>query len=146
MSSEKLVRCEIEREDGSGGGVRFVPLEIFGLWAHLMADRHGLGVRTRAASVWVEIEEGGGAAGLHSPVEKVTELCLFVFDAADGMLHCNCRFVATTELDAVRPILVGHYRPGDDAPGPVPWVRERHGVWFRPRAEPETAGQPAAAG
>jgi hypothetical protein len=146
MSSEKLLRCEIARPDGSGGGVRYVPLEMFGLWEHLLTSRHGFRIRSRTASVWVEIEEGGAGAGVRSPVEKVTELCLFVFDAGDGMLHRICRFVPTAELESVRQILLRHYRPGDGAAGPAPWLRERHGVWFRPRAESDALGTAAALG
>jgi hypothetical protein len=144
MSSEKLVRCEIEHEDGSGRGVRYVPLEMFGLWEHLMARRHGFRIAARSASVWVELEEGVSVAGVRSPVEKVTELCLFVFDPEDGMLHRICRFVPTPELDSVREILVGHFAPAAGDPCPAPWLRERHGVWFRPRAETDPVGAAAS--
>jgi hypothetical protein len=145
MSSEKLMRCEIERGDGSGAGVRYVPLEIFGLWEHLMATRHGLRVRSRSSSMWVEIEDGTSAAGVHSPVEWVTELCLFVFNPEDGMLHRQCRFVPTAELEKVRQILTRHYRAPEAAGAPTPWLRERHGMWFRPRVAPEAVGGPATA-
>ena len=143
MASEKLVRCELERADGTDGGVRFVPLEIFGLWERLMQHGHGLRVRSRLASVWVELEEGGATSGVRSPVERVTELCLFVFDSHDGMLHRNCRYVPTAELESVREIVVGHYR--DAAPASTPWLRERDGVWFRPRLEADPAGAETAA-
>jgi hypothetical protein len=144
MSSEKLIRCEIERADGSGRGVRYVPLEIFGLWEHLMATRHGFRVCERSASVWVEVDEGRAPGQARSRGDRVTELCLFVFDAREGMLHRTCRYAPTEDLERVRQVLLDHYRPPEGSPGPAPWLRERAGMWFRPRAA--AAGVAGASG
>lgn len=145
MSSQKLVRCEIQREDGSGRGVRYVPLEILGLWEHLMRSRHGLQVRSRTASVWVEEEKARAGSAAPPPAERVTELCLYVFDRRDGMLHNICRFLPTEELPRLRDLLLSHYRSrlGDEEP--APWLRERPGVWLRPGpGSGETGGTGAA--
>src|SRR5438309_12087755 len=42
MASQRLVRCDV-RPGGPTAEpqVRFVPLEIFGLWEYLMTSRHG---------------------------------------------------------------------------------------------------------
>ena len=41
MTSQKLVRCRIRRhDDPTGGTVRYVPLEIYGLWEFLMREKH----------------------------------------------------------------------------------------------------------
>ena len=46
MASQRLVRCDV-RPGGPTAEpqVRFVPLEIFGLWEYLMTSRHGFEVR-----------------------------------------------------------------------------------------------------
>jgi hypothetical protein len=46
MSSQKLVRCDVRRagDPGDSRSPRYVPLEIFGLWEHLMATRHAFEV------------------------------------------------------------------------------------------------------
>jgi hypothetical protein len=146
MSSEKLVRCEIERTDGSSPGVRFVPLDIVGLWEQVMASRHDFRIKKRAASVWVEMDEAAAAGSPRIPVERVTEISLFVFDPHEGMLQCVCRYVPTVEMEKVRPVLIGHYAHPTGAQGPLPWLRERHGIWYRPRAEVLAGAEPVNAG
>ena len=45
MASQKLVRCEIRRNGAERDEqVRYVPLEIYGLWEYLMTRRHGFEV------------------------------------------------------------------------------------------------------
>ena len=52
MASQKLVRCEIRRPDSAGGPtVRYVPLEIFGLWEFLMRTKHRFEVTRSVASL-----------------------------------------------------------------------------------------------
>lgn len=144
MSSQKLVRCEVDRGDGRPASPRFVPIEIFGLWEYLMVHRHEFRVAGRNASVWVELEEGGSQ--VKSPVEHVTEIALFVFEPKDGMLTRVCRYVPSDEASRVREILLAHYKPPAGSTAPAPWVRERAGVWFRPRPEGETMARAGTTG
>ena len=58
MASQKLVRCEVRRETPSEEAqVRYVPLEIFGLWEYLMTRRHQFQVEEARASLWLDAEE-----------------------------------------------------------------------------------------
>ncbi len=145
MSSEKLIRCEIEREGGASRGVRYVPLDLIGLWEHLMLSRHHFRITSRAASVWVEVEEATASGGVKSAVERVTEISLFVFNQDDGMLHRVCRYVPTADAERVREVLLRHYSTPTGGPAPAPWLRQRQGVWFRPRNEHGVAAEESAA-
>src|SRR5690349_974040 len=57
MSSQKIVRCQLRRAGSAGPGqARYVPLEIFGLWEHLMRSKHGFEVLEPRASLWLDME------------------------------------------------------------------------------------------
>ena len=72
MSSQKLVRCELRRKGSSSSQVRFVPLEIFGLWEHLMTTKHQFEVLVPKASLWLDMEDSPDAAYTQSQFERVT--------------------------------------------------------------------------
>jgi len=57
MASQKLVRCELKRPEAGTGTVRYVPLEIFGLWEFLMRTKHGFDVAGSIASLWIDVDE-----------------------------------------------------------------------------------------
>lgn len=134
MSNQKLVRCAIGRPGSADESVRFVPLEILGLWEHVMRVNHGFESRRVSASVWVELEEATGASGVRSAVERVTELSLYYFDARLGMLSHVCRYVPEADATLVKSVLLRHYG-GLGTSRQTPWMRERQGVWFRPRED-----------
>ena len=134
MSSQKLVRCRVAKS-GDSESLRFVPLEILGLWEHLMGCHHGFEVRERSASVWVALEDTSAASQVRTAVERVTEISLFYYDHRHGMLNQVLRYVPTADADAVRAILMSHYTGPTDTSTPSPWLRERPGIWFRPVEE-----------
>ena len=144
MSNQKLVRCAIGRPGSADESVRYVPLEILGLWEHVMRVNHGFESRRASASVWVELEEATGASGIKSSVERVTELSLYYFDSRLGMLSHVSRFVPEQDATLVKSILLRHYGTMGTSRGQKPWMRERQGVWFRPRedAPPRHASVP----
>lgn len=135
MSSQKLVRCEIGRAGDSGASVRFIPLDVFGMWKYLMLHKHQFEVRWAVPSLWVELDEAGGLDLEEDRVERVTQVRLYVFNDRDSMLSEVCRYVPTDEIDQVRPVLLKHYGSGDAAGGGERRWRERQGIWFRPRRE-----------
>jgi len=138
MSNQKLARVDLGRPGGAGT-VRYVPLEVLGLWEHLMTERHGFEVRGVSASVWAELEGSAGAAGVKVPTERVTEISLYYFDARIGMLNRVIRYAPAEDVPVLRETLMRHYGAlGDDLGNPKPWMKEREGVWFRPR-EGQTA-------
>jgi len=132
MSNQKLARVDLGRPGGACT-VRYVPLEILGLWEHLMTERHGFEVRGISASVWAELEGSAGAAGVKVPTERVTEISLYYFDSRIGMLNRVVRYAPAEDAGVVRDVLLRHYGALEDYGNPKPWMREREGVWFRPR-------------
>jgi hypothetical protein len=135
MSNQKLVRCAIGRPGSADESVRYVPLEILGLWEHVMRVNHGFECRGTSASVWVELDEATGTSSPKSTVERVTELSLYYFDVRLGMLSHVCRFVPEPDVGLVKSILLRHYGTMGTSRGQTPWMRERQGVWFRPRED-----------
>jgi len=131
MSNQKLARVDLGR-NGSADTVRYVPLEILGLWSHLMTQRHGFEIKGFAASVWTELEDGAGVAG-KTPTEHVTEISLYYFDPRVGMLNRVCRYAPSADVPALREALLRHYGALENFGNPKPWMREREGVWFKPR-------------
>jgi hypothetical protein len=144
MSNQKLARVDLGRK-GSADTVRFVPLEILGLWSHLMTERHGFEIKGFAASVWTELEDGAEVAGGKAPIERVTEISLYYFDPRVGMLNRVCRYAPAGDVQRMREALLKHYGALESFGNPKPWMREREGVWFRPK-EGATSGVFAEAG
>jgi hypothetical protein len=129
MSNQKLARVDLGRK-GAAPTVRYVPLEILGLWTHLMTERHGFEIHGFAASVWTDLEDGAEAK---TPTERVTEISLYYFDPRAGMLNRVCRYAPSEDMAQVREALLRHYGKLESFGNPKPWTREREGVWFRPR-------------
>jgi hypothetical protein len=129
LPSQKLVRCEI-RHDGnaSGASVRYVPLEIFGLWEFLMSRKHGFSVCDSRASLWLDMEDAPEAAYGESQYERVTEVTVFVYSDRDGMFSRVCRYFPTPDCEALKPIFLAHYPDGGRISSQV---RERPGIWIR---------------
>jgi hypothetical protein len=135
MPSQKLVRCALRRSHDDGASVRYVPLEIFGLWEFLMTARHRFDVVEPRASLWVDMEESPEAAYGDSQFDRVTEVTAFVYSARDDMFSRVCRYFPTEEWARLRPIFLAHYA-GATAPGdPKPQVRERVGIWLHRSTE-----------
>lgn len=139
MPSEKLIRCVI-RPAGSRatGSTRYVPLEIFGLWEHLMRARHGFEVLEPRASLWLDMEDGPDSAYEEHQFERVTEIQAFVYSGRDEMFARCSRFFPSEECARLKEIFLSHYR-GEDAARLRPPVRERPGIWLhRPEPVPPT--------
>jgi len=129
MASQKLVRCEIRhREGNSAGSARYVPLEIFGLWEHLMRSRHAFDVMDARASLWLDTETSPDSAYTENQFERVTEVTAFVYSERDDMFTRICRYFPTDQCEQLKGIFLSHYTP---AAGLVqPQVRERAGIWI----------------
>ena len=136
MSSQKLVRCELRRKGSNKGQVRFVPLEIFGLWEHLMVSKHGFEVITPKASLWLDMEDSPEAAYAQSQYEKVTEVTAFVYSDRDEMFTRARRYFLSSEAAELKQIFLSHYQSPN---GRIQTqVHEREGIWVQ--REPVGAG------
>jgi hypothetical protein len=130
MPSQKLVRCEIRKAGVPGERqVRFIPLEIFGLWEYLMSTRHGFEVLGPRASLWLDMEDSPEAAYGEREFERVTEVSAFVYSGRDGMFTRACRYFPSEECERLKPIFLSHYVQSE---GKLQThVRERAGIWLQ---------------
>ena len=137
MSSQKLVRCEIRKRGSEGQpSVRFVPLEIYGLWEFLMRTKHQFEVVRSVASLWIDVNETPEAAYGENAYERVTEVTLLRYSERDGMFGRINRFFPSEEYPALKDLLLRHYEGVAEPGEPGAQVKERQGIWIRrePRA------------
>jgi hypothetical protein len=128
MSSQKLVRCELRRRGSPHTQVRFVPLEIFGLWEHLMTSKHQFEVVTPRASLWLDMEDSPDAAYGADQYERVTEVTAYVYSDRDEMFTRARRYFPAQEAAALKGIFLSHYQTDD---GRIQTqVHERQGIWI----------------
>ncbi|HEV2104349.1 MAG TPA: hypothetical protein VGU27_01375 [Candidatus Eisenbacteria bacterium] len=134
MSSQKLVRCELRRNGGGASQVRYVPLEIFGLWEHLMTSRHEFEVLAPCASLWLDMEDSPDAAYSQDQYERVTEVTAYVYSDRDEMFTRARRYFPSGDAEALKRIFLSHYSHEE---GRIQTqIHERDGIWIaRARAE-----------
>ena len=129
MSSKKIVRCHLRRAGSAGDGqVRYVPLEIFGLWEHLMATKHRFEVVTPRASLWLDMEDSPEAAYSQSQYDRVTEVSAYVYSERDDMFTRARRYFRTDEAESLKKIFLSHYQ-GEESRIQTQ-VHERSGIWI----------------
>jgi hypothetical protein len=135
LASQKIIRCEVRRAGDAGPATeRFVPLEIFGLWEHLMVTKHGFEVLQPRASLWLDMEDSPEAAYSTAEYEPVTEVTTFVYSGRDDLFTKTCRYFPTARCPELKAIFLGHHRDADrHQPS---HVRERPGVWLHRSLEP----------
>jgi hypothetical protein len=132
MASQKLVRCEIRKESAQGEpSVRYVPLEIYGLWEYLMRTRHNFEVVEEVASLWIDVDESPEAAYGENQYERVTEVTLLRYSERDGMFTRVSRFFETEECPKLTSLLLSHYASVNEPGAPAPQVKEKQGIWIR---------------
>ena len=129
MGSQKIVRCEIRRVGGRGPATeRFVPLEIFGLWEHLMTNRHSFEVVNARASLWLDMDDSPDSAYGEAQFERVTEVTAFVHSERDGMFTRARRYFASDRCEELKRIFLSHYE--SDGGRLQTHLRERPGVFL----------------
>ena len=133
MPSQRIVRCEVTRHEARATpSVRYIPMEIFGLWEYLMVGKHGFEVRVPQASLWIDAEESPDIRRSETQFDDVTEVTLFVYSQTDGMFSRATRYFPATDYTKLRDIFLSHYASRAVAPGQMePQVKERPGVWIR---------------
>ena len=116
--------------------VRFVPLEIFGLWEFLMRNKHRFEVTRSVASLWIDVEETPEAAYGENQYERVTEVQLLRYSEQDGMFSRVSRYFPTSEYPVLKELLLRHYASVSDPSAPQLQLKQREGIWIRrdPRA------------
>jgi hypothetical protein len=130
MPSQKLIRCEVRRSSGARPSIRYIPMEIYGLWEHLMVSKHGFQVDNRGASLWIDVEESPEVTYSEPSYERVTEVTLFVYSEPDGMFTRVCRYFPSEEYPALKRTFLSHYA-GRDGHELGPQLREKEGIWIK---------------
>ena len=134
MSSQKLVRCELRRKGSQKTQVRFVPLEIYGLWEHLMCTKHEFEVLTPRASLWLDMEDSPDAAYTQNQYERVTEVTAYVYSDRDEMFTRARRYFPSDEAAQLKQIFLSHYQSPN---GRIQTqVHEREGIWIQRELAP----------
>ena len=129
MSSQKIVRCQLRRTGTNGTSqVRYVPLEIFGLWEHLMRSKHGFDVIEPRASLWLDMEDSPEAAYSENHYDRVTEVTAFVYSQRDDMFTRARRYFHSEEAESLKRIFLSHYT-GEESRIQTQ-VHERTGIWI----------------
>jgi len=129
MSSKKIVRCHLRRTGSRElGQVRYVPLEIFGLWEHLMTSKHRFEVVSPQASLWLDMEDSPEAAYSQNQYDRVTEVSAYVYSERDDMFTRARRYFPSDEADSLKRIFLSHYQ-GEESRIQTQ-VHERSGIWI----------------
>ena len=128
MPSQKLVRCLIRPlRSSEAPTVRFVPLEIYGLWEFLIRNKHGFEVIESRASLWLDMEDSPETAYGEEQYDRVTEVTAFVYSRRDDMFTRACRYFPSPDCSRLKQIFLTHY---PERGGRIQTqVRERQGVW-----------------
>ena len=136
MSSQKLVRCELRRKGSGKTQVRFVPLEVYGLWEHLMTTKHQFEVVAPKASLWIDMEDSPETAYAQEHYERVTEVTVYVYSDRDEMFTRARRYFPTRDAAELKKIFLSHYH--DPANSIQTQVQEREGIWIQRETTPLT--------
>lgn len=134
MAGQKLVRCELRKQGDGTGSVRYVPLEIYGLWEFLMRNKHRFEVCRSVASLWIDVDENPEVAYGENQYERVTEVTLIRYSEHDGMFSKVNRYFPTQECSELKNLLLRHYDSVLEPGTPGLQLRERQGVWIRREA------------
>jgi hypothetical protein len=129
MSSQKIVRCHLRRKGSENPGqVRYVPLEIYGLWEHLMTSKHGFEVHDVKASLWLDMDHSPEAAYTQSQYDPVVEVTAYVYSQRDDMFTRARRYFRADEAEDLKRIFLSHYT--GEGSRIQTQVHERTGIWI----------------
>jgi hypothetical protein len=133
MAKEKVVRCLVSK-NGSGPPVestRYVPLEVFDLWRHLMTTRHGFEILQEQVSLWFDIDNDPHVSYSEADYERVLRLSLWVYSERDRMFRKVVRYFPEEEYARIRPTFLSHYEEPCNHTRFAARIEECTGVWVK---------------
>jgi len=137
MAKEKIVKCRVAKA-GPGGipagpadSVRYVPLDVFYLWKHLMTQKHNFTITDETVSIWFDIDGDPNVSYADANYEKVMRFSMMVYSEKDGMYHRITRYFPTDGYAEIKPRLLSHYAHYFHSPQFPPRIEETCGVWLR---------------
>lgn len=107
---QKLIRCKVGGPQGENG-VRFVALECFSLWEHMMRTRHGFMCSDYSVGLWVPAEEFERRAAVFShggTVEAVGRFNFSIFDDTYHYTYTASRYVPDADAEQFRQAMLAH--------------------------------------
>lgn len=107
---QKLVRCDIATRHGEKG-VRFIALEHFSLWEHMMRTRHGSECKDYSISLWMPATEFERKASLYEHSGTIEAVSRFNFELFDDVYHYTyvaSRFVLDADVERFRDVMLSH--------------------------------------
>ncbi|MFH1220806.1 MAG: hypothetical protein V1694_10190 [Candidatus Eisenbacteria bacterium] len=133
MAKEKIVRCKVRRPDAGNlqESVRFVPLEVFHLWKHLMTGKHNFTVAEESVSIWFDIDGDPNVSYSDANYEKVLRFSMLIYSEKDGMYHKITRYFPSGGYAEIKPRILSHYAQYFDSPQFPPRIEETCGVWLK---------------
>jgi hypothetical protein len=108
--TQKLIRCEMLHVNGKTS-TRFVALDVFLLWAHMMRARHNMECRDYSICLWVPAREFESISGVFSHSGKVEEVNRFDFSLLDTTYNYPyraTRFVPDSESARFKQAMLEH--------------------------------------
>ncbi len=108
LQTQKLIRCRVARP-GAAGSDRYVELENFQLWRHMMETKHSLEVTDEQLCVWMSDAEFAAKQELYSRAgheQPVTRLIVVLYDSSTTYCHTIQRFTPSADAEMVRKSLI----------------------------------------
>lgn len=108
--TQKLVRCEIVHPNGSAS-IRFISLDVFLLWAHMMRTRHNMECKEYAISLWLpsnQFESKSGVFTHSGNIEQVNRIDFSLFDDTYHYTYRASRFVPNSDSGRFREAMFSH--------------------------------------
>lgn len=106
----RLLRCEVLNDAGEAS-IRYVELEQYRLWEHMMRTRHGIEVSRLQLGLWLSSSrfQANPEPFLHSgQVEDVACIMISWFNPRHHYTLDIVRYVPTEQCDSVKEILLSH--------------------------------------
>jgi hypothetical protein len=133
VAKEKVVRCRVCK-NGSGPPVestRYVPLDVYDLWKHMMASRHGFEIVEEQVSLWFDIDGDPHVSYSDADYEKVMRLSLWVYSDRDRMFRKVVRYFPEGDYPDIKPAFLSHYEEPRNHSQWAARLEERSGVWVK---------------
>lgn len=133
MAKEKIVRCLVSKTDTGTRheSVRYIPLEIYGLWCTLMQERHSFDIDGSRASLWFDIDGDPHVEYADANYEKVIRVSLSIYSEQDGMFHKIVRYFPSDAYDEIKPRFLAHYAKYFTTSRFAAKIEEKRGVWLK---------------
>ncbi len=110
---QKLIRCTLVTRHGEKD-VRFVALEYFPLWEHMMRTRHGSECIDYSVSLWLPTTEFERQPHLYEHcgnIESVRRFNFELFDDAYHYTYTTSRFVPNGDAERFKKAMLSHVPP-----------------------------------